>query len=143
MIPEKISGVPRAAYVENPHLDAFPLVRKHRKVAVGGTFDHLHSGHKILLTMALSVTSSYFVCGVTGGGLQKSKKYHEALQSLRQRMENVSRFIRPLVPPGIKAQIIELNDPYGPTIEDESIDAIVATEETVKGCIESKWASRA
>mgnify|MGYP002718671144 FL=1 len=35
-------------------------------VALGGTFDHLHSGHKILLTMAASITSRKLIVGVTG-----------------------------------------------------------------------------
>lgn len=35
-------------------------------VAVGGTFDHLHAGHKILLTMTAWVTGKRLVCGVTG-----------------------------------------------------------------------------
>jgi hypothetical protein len=35
-------------------------------VAVGGTFDHLHAGHKILLTMTAWITGKRLVCGVTG-----------------------------------------------------------------------------
>jgi hypothetical protein len=35
-------------------------------VAVGGTFDHLHAGHKILLTMTAWITRKRLVCGVTG-----------------------------------------------------------------------------
>lgn len=35
-------------------------------VALGGTFDHLHAGHKILLTMACSLCSQRLVVGVSG-----------------------------------------------------------------------------
>ena len=35
-------------------------------VALGGTFDHLHAGHKILLSMTAWITSHRVVCGVTG-----------------------------------------------------------------------------
>lgn len=35
-------------------------------VAVGGTFDHLHAGHKILLTMTAWITGKRLICGVTG-----------------------------------------------------------------------------
>lgn len=41
-----------------------PLV--FNRVAVGGTFDHLHAGHKILLTMTALLSTKSMVVGVTG-----------------------------------------------------------------------------
>lgn len=35
-------------------------------VALGGTFDHLHAGHKILLSMAAWIASEKLVVGITG-----------------------------------------------------------------------------
>jgi len=35
-------------------------------VAMGGTFDHLHAGHKILLSMACSIASRKLIVGVSG-----------------------------------------------------------------------------
>ena len=35
-------------------------------MCLGGTFDHLHAGHRLLLTMAALVASRRVVCGVTG-----------------------------------------------------------------------------
>ena len=34
--------------------------------ALGGTFDHLHAGHKILLSMGAYITSQKLIVGVTG-----------------------------------------------------------------------------
>lgn len=34
--------------------------------ALGGTFDHLHAGHKILLSMGAHITSQKLIVGVTG-----------------------------------------------------------------------------
>lgn len=34
--------------------------------AMGGTFDHLHAGHKILLSIAASITTRKLIVGVTG-----------------------------------------------------------------------------
>lgn len=34
--------------------------------AMGGTFDHLHAGHKILLSMAAWITSEKLIIGMTG-----------------------------------------------------------------------------
>ena len=35
-------------------------------VALGGTFDHLHAGHKILLSMACWITEQKLIVGMTG-----------------------------------------------------------------------------
>lgn len=35
-------------------------------VVLGGTFDHLHAGHKILLSMAAWITDEKLIVGVTG-----------------------------------------------------------------------------
>lgn len=43
-----------------------PLV--FNRVAVGGTFDQLHAGHKILLTMTALLATKSMVVGVTGKG---------------------------------------------------------------------------
>ena len=38
-------------------------------VALGGTFDHLHAGHKILLSMAAWISQKKLIVGVTGSAL--------------------------------------------------------------------------
>lgn len=39
---------------------------EYENVILGGTFDHLHAGHKILLSMTAWIASKRVVCGVTG-----------------------------------------------------------------------------
>lgn len=43
-----------------------PNPQQFAQVAVGGTFDHIHAGHKILLTMTALLASKRVACGVTG-----------------------------------------------------------------------------
>lgn len=51
--------------------------------ALGGTFDHLHAGHKILLTMAAFVTSRRLIVGVTGKEQIRSQYFtHSELSEL-------------------------------------------------------------
>ena len=38
-------------------------------VALGGTFDHLHAGHKILLSMAIWITREKLIVGLTDDAL--------------------------------------------------------------------------
>ena len=49
---------------------ATPVPVHYPVVALGGTFDHLHAGHKILLSMAAWITSSKLIVGMTGSLLQ-------------------------------------------------------------------------
>lgn len=49
--------------------------------AMGGTFDHLHAGHKILLTMAAFITSRRLIVGVSGEYRSTSTFPHDFLQS--------------------------------------------------------------
>lgn len=43
-------------------------VRDYQVVALGGTFDHLHAGHKIMLSSAVILAKSHVVIGLTGIG---------------------------------------------------------------------------
>ena len=42
---------------------------KYKGICLGGTFDHLHSGHKVLLSQAALLVSKRILCGVTGDAL--------------------------------------------------------------------------
>ena len=73
----------------------------HYSVAVGGTFDHLHAGHKLLLTMATSLLSlpiqsdqrRRLVVGITQDELLKNKNYADFLESWDVRQQNVFTFL--------------------------------------------------
>ncbi|KAI0002861.1 hypothetical protein F4779DRAFT_112911 [Xylariaceae sp. FL0662B] len=71
-------------------------------VCLGGTFDHLHPGHKLLLTAAVLLlkvpekgTSNpcRFIIGITGDELLKRKKYAEYVQPWDERAMNVIKFL--------------------------------------------------
>ncbi|KAI1147095.1 cytidylyltransferase [Nemania diffusa] len=75
-------------------------------VCLGGTFDHLHPGHKLLLTAAailLKVPESpaaipaRFIIGVTGDELLRRKKYAELVQPWDLRVTNVIQFLASLL----------------------------------------------
>ncbi len=57
---ESVPGSPTSPGSDPP---AYPVV------AVGGTFDHLHAGHKILLSMTAWIADEKVVIGVTGMSL--------------------------------------------------------------------------
>lgn len=49
-----------------PSPTASPLPPFYPVSVIGGTFDHLHAGHKILLSMAAYITSQKLIVGITG-----------------------------------------------------------------------------
>lgn len=100
--------------------------------ALGGTFDHLHDGHRILLTIAAFLTKSILIVGITGPELLKDKQYAEYMQSFQKRKSEVQDFLN-LIKPGLQLNIQEINDICGPTAQIENINALVLSEESRKG----------
>ena len=103
-------------------------MRQFRKVAVGGTFDELHRGHKVLLMKAFEIGARVLI-GLCSdeftkklGKPHKTAPYTERLKELETFLNNLSVFE--------KAEIIPLNDPFGPTVTDKCIEALVVSEET-------------
>lgn len=102
-------------------------------VAVGGTFDHLHDGHKILLSMASFVAKSKLIIGVTGPELLTKKKFSEVLESYSDREASVRVFLRRVNSPRISVDCYEMKDVCGPTGYVKEIDGLVVSAETAKG----------
>ncbi|KAJ7172332.1 hypothetical protein C8R46DRAFT_947346 [Mycena filopes] len=101
-------------------------------VAIGGTFDHLHAGHKILLSMAARLTSRKLIVGVTDDALLTRKAHAAALEPLSVRMASVHRFLA-LFSPELEADVVPINDVYGPTGWDADIQGLVVSKETADG----------
>ncbi|KAL0946725.1 hypothetical protein HGRIS_012906 [Hohenbuehelia grisea] len=101
-------------------------------VALGGTFDHLHAGHKILLSMAAWITSRRIIVGVTDDALLKSKSNKDLLEPLKTRIARVRDFLA-LFRPGLVYDVVSIDDVYGPTKWDADIQALVVSKETLAG----------
>ncbi len=62
-------------------------------VALGGTFDHLHVGHKILLTMASIIADRKIIVGVTDDAMLTKKSNAALLEPIDERIACVNAFI--------------------------------------------------
>jgi len=108
-------------------------MREFRKVAVGGTFDELHRGHKVVLTKALEIGERVLI-GLTSDELvQKMGKPH-VTANYAERLKGLYEFLSNL---GLesRAEVVTLDDPYGSSIRDPDIQALVVSEETKPAAI--------
>ncbi|KAH9901542.1 Nucleotidylyl transferase [Cubamyces lactineus] len=101
-------------------------------VALGGTFDHLHAGHKILLGMGAWIAREKLIVGITDDALLGKKEYKEVLESLSVRTARTRAFLE-LFRPGIVHDLVPISDVYGPTGWDANIQALVVSKETLPG----------
>ena len=101
---------------------------KFRKVAVGGTFDEFHRGHKVLLIKAFEVGEKVLIGLCTDEFVKKLSKPH-VTAPYQERLKELQAFLKALSLSD-KAEIVPLNDPYGNTLTDRCIEALVVSEET-------------
>lgn len=98
-------------------------------VAVGGTFDHLHAGHKMLLLTSMSHTTRRLRIGVTSTALLANKKYAKVLQPFEARRDAVLRYVTS-VRNDIEFEVDEISDMPGGTDAIEGVEALVVSPET-------------
>jgi pantetheine-phosphate adenylyltransferase len=103
-------------------------MKKFRKVAVGGTFDELHRGHKALICKAFEIgekvviglSSDEFVSKM--GKPHKTASYEERRRELEAFLEN-SGLTK-------SAEIVPLDDSLGRTMSAEGLEALIVSKET-------------
>lgn len=100
-------------------------------VAVGGTFDRLHSGHKLLLTYAALYSTQSVLVGVASSALLNKKRHKEYLQPIDVRIEGVKRFLS-TIRKDLSVEVVEIEDVYGSTDVRPELEAIILSEETQK-----------
>jgi len=117
----------------------------YNSVAVGGTFDGMHYGHRKLLTLAISSVvpnMGKLLIGITTDEMLRQKTFAELIPPLDERIRGVREFVDALAP-GMKnrVKIIPIRDTYGPPgaaldsdvyagIEND-FDALVLSHETL------------
>ncbi|GFU12066.1 bifunctional coenzyme A synthase [Nephila pilipes] len=103
-----------------------------KTVCIGGTFDRLHNGHKVLLSEAVLKASEELVVGVSVGDCLKRKTLWELIEPIEKRIEEVTNFLCE-IDPSLRYEVVPITDIYGPTITKPSIECLVVTPETKIG----------
>ena len=110
-----------------------PRFHTYSDVVLGGTFDHLHIGHKILLTLAGLLSTHSLVIGLTADDMLRTKKFAAHIESWPMRYQNVLTFLSLVTSSQVEVDMVPLHDMYGPSGDRATLKALVVSEETIKG----------
>uniref|UniRef100_A0A8R1DHD7 Bifunctional coenzyme A synthase n=1 Tax=Caenorhabditis japonica TaxID=281687 RepID=A0A8R1DHD7_CAEJA len=129
------SRLPNEEYIligEEAAEDLTEPAKRYKKVVLGGTFDRLHNGHKVLLNKAVELASEDVVVGVTEKDMILKKSLFEMIEPVELRINRVVEFVEDIS--GTAKCLAEpIIDPFGPSTRIEDLEAIVVSRETVKG----------
>ncbi|XP_034947383.1 bifunctional coenzyme A synthase [Chelonus insularis] len=107
-------------------------LKTYKSVVLGGTFDRLHNGHKILLTKAVFHATEKVTVGVTDSVLIVNKILWELIEPCERRIDAVKNFLQD-IDSSLSYDVVPINDIYGPTQYDPTFEMIVVSEETQRG----------
>uniref|UniRef100_H2ZE74 Bifunctional coenzyme A synthase n=1 Tax=Ciona savignyi TaxID=51511 RepID=H2ZE74_CIOSA len=101
-------------------------------VVIGGTFDKIHPGHKVLLSEATLLANNRLLIGVTNGKMLERKTLHELIRPCEKRINDIQKFLTDVHDFHIKDESI-ITDPIGPAATDPHLQCIVVSKETERG----------
>ena len=96
-------------------------------VAMGGTFDAIHSGHMALLNKAFSISSKVII-GLSSDQLA-TKKGKNLVNDYSKRLSLLKSVIEKNFP-NSSYEISKLENDFGPAVIEGSVKALVVSEET-------------
>lgn len=100
----------------------------YKHVCLGGTFDHLHAGHKRMLDFAFHIGQIVSI-GLTADVFVEKKILAQSIQSFHIRREYLMDYLTQINCEK-RVNIFSLEDIYGIADTDRTLEAIVVTRET-------------
>ncbi|ETN97246.1 bifunctional coenzyme A synthase, partial [Reticulomyxa filosa] len=82
-----------------------PMLEQFNEVVFGGTFDHLHSGHKVMLTIGALLAKKTLFIGLTDDDMLKKKDLLHMVLPFQARKQELLSFIK-LINPHIRVEVI-------------------------------------
>lgn len=110
---------------------ASPILGTFSHVCLGGTFDRLHNGHKMLLSVGSLLATEQLLVGITGSQMLKRKQLAPLILSWRRRSETVECFLCDIGLPKARFCVVELSDPFGPPAVRPEFQCIVSSDEAL------------
>ena len=101
---------------------------QYQHAIIGGTFDHFHVGHEAMLRKAFEVAERVSI-GITTSELFQHKTLASSIQDFEIRKQAVEQFLEKNSWSD-RATILPIQDKYGSTLTDPTIEAIIVSPET-------------
>ncbi|KAF4660016.1 hypothetical protein FOL47_007351 [Perkinsus chesapeaki] len=112
-------------------------IPQYNHVLFAGTFDHLHVGHRAVITRSFLMANKTLRLALVAGELLKNKRLAKALQPFDMREREVLRFVKDIRPTHWHCDVEVIpditKDPIGPARTLKDFDCLVVTTETAKG----------
>ena len=110
----------------------YPILKK---VGLGGTFDHLHEGHRLLLKTALSI-SEHVEIGLTTQKLLEKKQFASKLEDYDVREANIKNYIRSFADLK-RINIVEIKDwdDMSSYAQDPQYEGLIVSQETYENAL--------
>ena len=101
----------------------------YKKAILGGTFDHFHLGHQKLIDTAFE-QSEHITLGITMPNMYQHKFLAQTIEAYDTREKNLKQYLeeKNLLN---RATIIPIENIYGTTLQDDTIQAIFVTVENL------------
>ncbi len=104
------------------------MKKNYQYSVLGGTFDHLHKGHKRLIDAAFD-KSQFVTIGLVAENLYQKKALASQIEPYNLRKKNLINYLKSKN--FFKwVKIISISDIFGSTLKDEKLEAIFVTKDT-------------
>ena len=103
--------------------------RPYKLVALGGTFDVLHAGHRHLLSEAFK-SGDVVLIGVTSDRLVATLHKKHQVRSFSSRVRDLNTFLKTRRWAS-RARVIGLHEPYGPAAKRKKLQALIVSKGTL------------
>ncbi|KAJ7159825.1 hypothetical protein C8R43DRAFT_345603 [Mycena crocata] len=135
--PEKYEDRPVLSHITsgNGNISTTPTYphETHNVVSVNGTFDHLHVGHKSLITASAWLAGEKLICAISHdqAALVARKSVALGLEDYDTRFKAAHAFLRLIVPCDLDTVVVPVSAPYGQSTVDGSVSAVVLSAESI------------
>lgn len=112
---------------------------KYKLVCFGGTFNGIHAGHEALIKKAFEA-GEFVVVGLTTDSYASMKS--DSVKKYDERVSELENYLNTAGFSG-RYKIVPLAEPYGITLTERKLEAIVVSDETLRSAMEINKLRRA